>query len=283
MSERRQYQTAIPKIIWMLWLQGFEAAPNLVQQCVRSWQRHHPDWKLVLLDRQNLHEYVEVEDTLGQNRATITPQALSNIIRINLLAKFGGVWVDATCFCCRPLDEWLWNHTASGFFAFANPGPDRLLSSWFLVSSPDCHLTKAYCQAVNQYWRRNYFPHQQTRLGRKIIRQANKILLRNTRLSALWVHPLTAKILRLHPYHWFHYLFYRVLATDGRSQELWQATRKISADIPHRLHFAGLLSPATAEVKAAIDGRQDPLYKLNWRREKDLVPGCTMDYLLRTF
>jgi mannosyltransferase OCH1-like enzyme len=43
------------------------------------------------------------------------------LARLCLLRTHGGVWVDATVFCRRPLDEWLPEHAASGFFAFANP------------------------------------------------------------------------------------------------------------------------------------------------------------------
>jgi hypothetical protein len=272
----------IPKIIWILWLQGFEAAPDLVKQCLLSWQRHNRDWKIVLLDEKNFADHININDIIGPNRQTISMQALSNIIRINLLAKFGGVWADSTCFCCRPLDEWIGNHLTSGFFAFEKPGKDRLISSWFLASGPHCHLTGAYCRAVNLYWSRNHFPYQHQRAGRIIIKWMGKILNGNTRRAGLWVHPLTAKVFQLHPYHWFHYMFYRVVTTDERSGEIWRQTPKISADIPHRLQIAGLLKPASAELKAIIDGRKDPLYKLNWRCDKDLAPGCTLDYLLNS-
>lgn len=117
----------IPKIIWILWLQGFDAAPDLVKQCLLSWQRHHRGWKIVPLDEKNLKDHVCLDDIIRHNRQTISKQALANIIRINLLAKFGGVWVDATCYCCQPLDEWIGNHLVSGFFAFEKPGRDRII------------------------------------------------------------------------------------------------------------------------------------------------------------
>ena len=272
----------IPKIIWILWLQGFDAAPDLVKQCLLSWQRHHRGWKIVPLDEKNLKDHVCLDDIIRHNRQTISKQALANIIRINLLAKFGGVWVDATCYCCQPLDEWIGNHLVSGFFAFEKPGRDRIISNWFLASGKNCHLTDAFCEATNSYWSQNRFPHQKKWAGQKVIKWMGKILNRNARLAGLWVHPLTAKVFRLHPYHWHHYIFYRVVTTDERSGELWRQTPKISADVPHRLQIAGLLKPASPGIKAIIDARKDPLYKLNWRCDPHSVPGCTLDYLLRS-
>ena len=269
-----------PKIIWILWLQGFDAAPQLVKECLFSWQRHNPDWKIVRLDEQNLKEYVNLDGIVRRNRDTISVQAFTNIIRTNLLATYGGVWVDSTCFCCRPLDEWIGQHLTSGFFAFDKPGRDRLISSWFLASAKHCHLTDTYCQAVNSYWSKNRFPYQNSRMAKKIIGRMGKILNRNPRRAGLWVHPLTAKVFKIHPYHWYHYLFYRVVTMDERIGRIWSQTPKISADIPHRLRMAGLLEPASPEIKAFIDSGKDPLYKLDWRHDRDLAPGCTLDYLL---
>jgi len=265
-----------------MWLQGLDAAPKLVKQCVHSWQRHNPDWKINILDEQNLKEYIEVDGFVGRNRATITMQAFANIVRTNLLATFGGVWADATCFCCQPLDAWLGDYMATGFFAFEKPRPDRLLSNWFLASGKNCHLTKTFCTATNSYWMKNHFPFQNKSWARKIIKGLGKILNRNARLASLWVHPLTAKVLRIHPYFWHHYTFYRVVTTDERSGELWRQTPKISADIPLRLQRTGLLKPLSAEFKTIIDGRKYPLHKLNWRCDAASAPGCNLDYLLRS-
>ena len=143
-----------------MWHQGFDAAPNLVKACVSIWEHHNPGWKIIRLDRQNLKEYIDIDDTIRLNRDTITVQAQSNIIRINLLAKYVGVWADATCFCCCPLDEWLEPQLSGGFFSLQNGGPDRLIASWVQASRKNCHLTAAYARLVNQYWLTNRFPWQ---------------------------------------------------------------------------------------------------------------------------
>ena len=117
---------------------------------------------------------------------------------------------------------------SSGFFAFERPGQDRLLSTWFMSSTPDCHLTKAYCEMLNTYWRRNYFSRQKTERGEIIIKQIHKYLVRNAGLASLWVHPLIAKLLRVYPYHWFHYSFYRLIAKDRISRQIWKATRNLA-------------------------------------------------------
>jgi len=123
---------SIPKKIWFLWLQGLSRAPDIVRSCYQSWEKHNPEWELNILDENNLEYYVNIKSIVCDNYSTITPQALSDIVRINLLNKYGGVWVDATCYCCKPLNSWLPQYSTAGFFAFDlfKPGKDRLISSF---------------------------------------------------------------------------------------------------------------------------------------------------------
>ncbi|MEY4917857.1 MAG: hypothetical protein RL616_1770 [Verrucomicrobiota bacterium] len=281
-SQPQTNAVGLPKIIWILWLQGFELAPELVRKCVHSWRHHNPDWKIILLDGKNLADHLDLDAITGPNRPTISPQHLSDIIRINLLAKYGGVWADAACFCCQPLDIWLKPAIASGFFAFANPGPDRLLASWFLGAEINNHLVQQHCRSVNQYWRTNHFDRQNTKLGRWLVRWLGKWLNTRPERAALWLHPRFISGLRLHPYFWFHYIFQQVVTTDSRSGEIWRLTPKISAEWPHQLKRFGLLKPATIEIKAIIAEKREPLYKLNWRNGKAAAPDSVLAWLLNS-
>ena len=123
----KEANTDVPRRIWCMWLQGLDKAPDIVKKCWASWEKYNPDWQLVLLDESNLEQYVPVQEIIGENREYISRNHLSDIIRINLLAKYGGVWVDATCFCCVPLDKWLGRYATSGFFAFGSPNRNKLL------------------------------------------------------------------------------------------------------------------------------------------------------------
>ena len=111
------------KIIWTCWFEGREAAPPLVQKCLSSWERNNPSWEFRCLDATSIERYVPLRQYIDLNRQSLTAASLSDIVRILLLREFGGVWVDATLFCNRPLDEWLPGVMEEGFFAFAAPGP----------------------------------------------------------------------------------------------------------------------------------------------------------------
>ena len=122
-DEGLSYQT-----IWMMWWQGWNQAPPVVQKCYQSWRKHHPYWNIVLLDQNNVKQFFSLVEHLPHLDLYNTSSskqitAFSDIIRFGLLYHYGGVWVDSTVYCHKPLMPFLWNiPSSSGFFAFTAPG-----------------------------------------------------------------------------------------------------------------------------------------------------------------
>jgi hypothetical protein len=272
----------LPRILWLLWLQGLEDAPPLVKRCVASWRDHNPGWEVVVLDESTIAEHLDLDERCRGNREGMTPQAFSDIVRINLLNEHGGVWVDATCFGCKPLDDWLPEYLGTGFFAFGSPGVDRPLSSWFLASRRGSRLTSRFCEEVNAYWRNHRFSRRDRGLGRNIAERV-EYHLKRSRHESLQFRILfdLMRSLRVYPYFWFHYLFAGLLRRDEGCRKVWTATRDFPAEIPHRLQEGGPLGSLSDRLKREIDERRSPLYKLQWDdRLADPIRGSAQEYLL---
>ena len=110
----------VPRKIWGLWLQGWDSAPDIVRACRASWSLQNPYWTANFLSAADLPDFFPATSPLrGLDAARIPPAAFSDIVRNELLARHGGVWVDATTYCLRPLDGWLGHAAVSGFFAFS--------------------------------------------------------------------------------------------------------------------------------------------------------------------
>ena len=139
----------VPKKIWMYWAQGWESAPPLIKLCRDSWIAHNPGWEVVQLDAHNLASFIVLDAVL--RRRDIPHAAYSDIVRIRLLATYGGVWADATTFCNAPLDTWLPRVMRSGFFAFEKP--KTTIASWFLAAEEHNDLVHIWKQYVDRYWR----------------------------------------------------------------------------------------------------------------------------------
>jgi hypothetical protein len=271
------------KIIWFLWLQGKDNMPELINYCYNSWLKHNPDWKIIFLDKNNLIKYLDKRTfTLIQNTKFSKAASMSDIIRINLLKNHGGVWTDSTTYCCKPLNDWLFDYMENGFFAFASPQrANTLISSWFLAANKSNYIVEKYNNYIYNYWdenknmklwRHNKLTHALVR-GTFLIKYFDKNPQR-------WFSPFIRQKLKWHPYFWFHYLFEKAYLEDERFKALWDSNKKITADIPHKLQHYGLTKPISEELKLYLKTTETPLYKLN-RRIKLNKKNTVIIYLLR--
>jgi hypothetical protein len=165
-------------------------------------------------------------------------EALSDVVRIALLHRFGGIWVDATVYCLRPLDGWIGHAMASGFFAFNRPMPDVMLSSWFLAAEPGCYIVDDWHRRVRDYWQ--------------------------------------GRAERDH-YFWFHRLFAEAYGSDTKFRAIWDTTPKLSADGPHCFapYEEELLKPVNARDRLIVETAQTPMLKLTHKLPHDRGGGGT--------
>ena len=62
--------------------------------------KYYPDCNIILIDDQNYYKYVTLSDKIEHLYKTnkISVQTFSDILRFNLIFKYGGVWCDMTIF-----------------------------------------------------------------------------------------------------------------------------------------------------------------------------------------
>jgi mannosyltransferase OCH1-like enzyme len=276
-------QSNLPKKIWFLWLQGADQMPEVVQRCFESWRRYNSDWEIIFLDENNLHTYIDIEELLAGRPIEMPRVSLSEIVRINVLQKHGGVWVDASCYCCEPLDNWLHEKVnPSGFFAFSQPGIDRMISSWFLAAVPGNIIVEKYASTVNEFFKKYN--------ALECINKKKGInwLLRRTRLNrwlnqnpTYWLNFWFQGVLKIYPYYWFHYTFEKIYQNDSAFCKTWDNTPKLSANKPHLLWNHGLDRPIYADTKKKIKEGYTPLFKLTWKVNDAMYQkGNALHYLL---
>lgn len=109
------------KTLWTVWLQGEgdPSIPNLNKLCIEQWKTLNPDWSVRVMTHENISEYVpEYFDVI--NKGIDRPHVhKSEVLRILLLSKFGGVWADSSVLPVVPLSSFydkIVNDT--GFFAY---------------------------------------------------------------------------------------------------------------------------------------------------------------------
>lgn len=102
----------IPKTIHYCWF-GRGEIPQLAKDCISSWHRHMPDWEFKLWN----------EDNFDVNQIPYTKEAyeagkyafVSDYVRLWVLEKAGGVYLDVDFEVYKPFDDLLYLKAFAGF------------------------------------------------------------------------------------------------------------------------------------------------------------------------
>lgn len=222
LSCRSQYVEKVPgRVIWLLWLQGWDKAPYLVRQVANSWEKLNPEWTVIKLDEDNLSQYVTVKKVESM-------QAYSDIIRLALLARHGGVWADATMLCMIPLERWVYDAVGpTGFWMYHGRDEGRGPASWFMISTIHSSIPTKWSRASDEYWK-----------GRK-----------------------TA-----HDYFWMDGLFKQLLDEDPDFQAEWDRVPYLWCEDPGQAHMlAGKVDGNDSDLQRIL--RTNPPYALKLNHE----------------
>lgn len=152
-ARHRMEAVAAPPLrrpIFLYWGQGFDAAPPIVQRCRASVYASNPGADIHELTDANFLYYVDLpSDLVTALKGNRTH--LSDLLRLALLERYGGIWLDATCLVTEPLaprvDELL---ATSDSFVFSYAG--AFISSWFLAARPDSYLIHLWRAAIFLWW-----------------------------------------------------------------------------------------------------------------------------------
>lgn len=90
--------TTVDNAIWVCWLQGADAMPPVTRICYDSICKHAKGHPVILLTQDNFHDYVMMPQNIERlyTLGKINPAHYADIMRVNLLAQQGGLWLDAT-------------------------------------------------------------------------------------------------------------------------------------------------------------------------------------------
>ena len=86
------------KYVWIFWWQDIKDAPEIVKKCFDKINKYSLNVKLIT--KNNYKEYVSIPENIINKleNGTITLTHFSDILRFNLLADYGGLWLDATIY-----------------------------------------------------------------------------------------------------------------------------------------------------------------------------------------
>jgi mannosyltransferase OCH1-like enzyme len=171
----------IPGVFHQIWV-GPDPFPGEYAHYQKTWLNHHPGWELRFWTEDNLPEGLRRPEAAERLRV---PAERANILRLELLWRFGGVYVDTDFECRRSIEPLI--EEASLFISLAKPA--RVNSA--LMGSVAGH--PLIDEALDKIRPREFFGHDKAATGVLFV---NTLLLGRpdvTFIEPELFHPRTAE------------------------------------------------------------------------------------------
>ena len=150
--------------IFTMWLQ--EERPPIVNACISKMKTYYPN--LIVITEKNISDYIDIPAFMTEklNKGIITYTNFSDYVRCCLLSKYGGIWLDSTCYLTDKIPN---NIINADFFMFryltffhkdfaSNIKVDfSSVSSYFLVSKKNNYIMLLLKKFMEDYWYENNF------------------------------------------------------------------------------------------------------------------------------
>ena len=147
-----------PGRIWMFWSSGEESAPPIARKCIASIRENLPDREVVVLSEKTYRDYVTFPSFIQEkiDRGEMMKAHMADLLRLELLIRYGGTWIDATVFCLGGKIPAYMLDSDLFLFQDLKPGFDghcQRISNWMITAragNPVLKLTRAL---LYEYWR----------------------------------------------------------------------------------------------------------------------------------
>lgn len=146
--------------IWICWFQGLNHEPDIVRKCYSSVKENITDREVVLLTEDNYRDYVSFPEAIQAkiDRGIIKGAHLSDLLRLELLQRYGGTWIDATVFCSSKEIPGYMLDSDLFLFQCLKPGRDgqpSVISNWFMTAKPNQKFIYMVRELLYDYWKNN--------------------------------------------------------------------------------------------------------------------------------
>ena len=150
-NEKNVEYQHIPKIIWIYWHE-VKIESVAVNKCIEQIRRLNPTWTIYILNKETVLNFL---DDFTWFSSELPLANLSDYIRLSLLKKYGGVYIDASTLLFEPLENILKLTDRSIaelsiYYTEENTVDNRfpMIETWFMAAVPN---SKFIIDWLNEY------------------------------------------------------------------------------------------------------------------------------------
>lgn len=148
--------------IWLCWWQGLNNAPEIVKKCVESIKRNAGNHKVIVITKENVNDFATFPTWLIEKykKGIILKAHLSDILRLQLLSLYGGIWLDATFYCTGSLEKYfsfpIWSIKRPGY-RYTSVAAGNFANYSLGCTSENRHIFNALYEYLLNYWKKYNF------------------------------------------------------------------------------------------------------------------------------
>lgn len=138
----------IPHIFWGYWHDPHNI-PNVVNECFISWRRNYPTYSIIIVNNNTISKYINRDELPNKFEEIKAHQMRSDFIRLALLKKYGGIWIDASILMMKPIEP-IWLDHKYDLAVFNQPlheikGRGKLVpENWFISAPKNSKIIKLW-------------------------------------------------------------------------------------------------------------------------------------------
>lgn len=132
----------VPKIIWAYW--DSDEIPEIVKLSIKSWRKRSPQYKINFTNQKNIGTLI----SLPENWKTLPAYRQSDIIRLRLLEKYGGVWIDASTILLEDVDKFISKDNLTLFITPSSSLENPVFENWFISAPPNNKIIGMWIEEV---------------------------------------------------------------------------------------------------------------------------------------
>ncbi|MCR2783100.1 MULTISPECIES: capsular polysaccharide synthesis protein [unclassified Microbacterium] len=134
--------------VYCYWNSGMAAAPELVRACMLQLREHHPAAQF--LDAASVRDLIDIPDRIAAVLETDRPAHFADFVRVALLERYGGIWVDATCWVPHRLERVILPFLDAGVvYPRWTTGQ---IGNWFIAAVPGSLVITLQRIALEMWW-----------------------------------------------------------------------------------------------------------------------------------
>ena len=144
----------IPNIIWGYWHDS--KLPPAISECIETWQKYNPSYTINIVTDDTLHKFLPDFNILSIKHNDCRAR-VSDYIRLNLLKKYGGIYMDCSIVCTESLgwiNAYQKNTDCDVVMYYINGFTSNITypvgENWFIASIPNSELITLWLDEFNR-------------------------------------------------------------------------------------------------------------------------------------